>query len=270
MKGVILAGGLGKRLYPLTKVTNKHLLPVYHQPMIFYPLGTLLRAQVRDILIVTGGTSAGDFLRLLGNGQDFGARLYYAYQEGEKGIAQALSLAEDFTRGDRVVVILGDNIVEEDITPYVQRFKEQKQGTRLLLKKVSHPERFGVVEFEGRDNGRILKIHEKPKRPKSDFIVTGIYLYDTQVFDIIRTLKMSDRGELEITDVNNAYLKRGELEYDFLKGFWTDAGTFDSLLTANQLARRMSAGSSKQMRPVEASLNGRVRAGRVGARHVCV
>lgn len=233
MKGVILAGGLGTRLLPLTKVTNKHLLPVYHKPMIYYPLEALVRAGLRDILIVTGGNSAGDFLKLLGNGRSFGLKhVHYTYQEGEGGIAHALSLAEDFADGDKLVVILGDNIIEQDIRPFVERFRRQKAGGRLLLKKVDDPERFGVAEINGK---KIVRIVEKPKRPKSPYIVTGIYMYDNQVFDFIRTLRPSARAELEITDVNNRYLKKGLLEYDFLEGFWTDAGTFDSLLRANLL-----------------------------------
>ena len=233
MKGVILAGGLGSRLYPLTKVTNKHLLPVFNKPMIFYPIETLVKAGIRDILLVTGGASAGDFLRLLGNGRDFGLKhINYAYQEGEGGIAHALSLAEHFADGEKIAVILGDNILEEDITPFARRFQKQKQGARLLLKKVPDPHRFGVARFRGK---KVVRIDEKPKRPKSAYAVVGVYLFDGRVFDIIRTLKPSRRGELEITDVNNAYLKRGQLEYDLLKGFWTDAGTFESLFRANQL-----------------------------------
>lgn len=233
MKGVILAGGLGSRLHPLTKITNKHLLPVYHKPMIYYPLETLVRAGIRDILVVTGGNSAGEFLRLLGNGREFGlTHIDYTYQEGEGGIAQALLLAEDFAACGKIVVILGDNIIEEDIRPSVERFRRQKEGARLLLKEVEDPERFGVAELNGK---KIVRIVEKPKRPKSPYIVTGIYLYDPQVFEIIRTLKPSGRGELEITDVNNSYLEKGQLEYDLLEGFWTDAGTFDSLLRANVL-----------------------------------
>lgn len=233
MKGVILAGGLGTRLHPLTKVTNKHLLPVYNKPMIFYPLETLVRAGIEEIMLVTGGNSAGEFLRLLGNGKEFGLRhIHYTYQSGEGGIAEALSLAQDFADGDKVVVILGDNILEEDIRPHVQRFSKQKEGARLLLKKVGDPERFGVAELNGK---KISRIVEKPRKPKSPYVVTGIYMYDGRVFDIIRTLKPSGRGELEITDVNNAYLKRGLLEYDFLKGYWTDAGTFESLFRAGVL-----------------------------------
>lgn len=233
MKGVVLAGGLGSRLYPLTKVTNKHLLPVYHKPMIYYPLETLVQAGLRDIMLVTGGNSAGDFLRLLGNGREFGLKhIHYTYQEGEGGIAEALSLACNFADGDKIVVVLGDNIIEQDIRPFVERFKKQKEGARLLLKEVDDPERFGVAEFRG---DQVVRIVEKPKRPRSSFAVTGVYMYDSQVFDIIQTLKPSGRGELEITDVNNRYLEKGLLEYDILEGFWTDAGTFDSLLRANCL-----------------------------------
>lgn len=236
MKGIILAGGLGTRLYPLTKVTNKHLLPVFNKPMIYYPIETLVKAGIRDILLVTGGNSAGDFLRLLGNGKDFGLKhINYTYQEGEGGIAQALSLAQHFADGESVVVVLGDNIIEDNITPFIQRFEKQKIGARVLLKKVPDPHRFGAVEFKGK---QIVSIVEKPQKPKSSFVVTGIYMYDAQVFDIIHTLKPSKRGELEITDVNNAYLHRGQLEHDFLKGYWTDAGTFESLFRANYLVAK--------------------------------
>lgn len=233
MKGIVLAGGLGSRLLPLTRVTNKHLLPVYDKPMIYYPIQTLIRAGIRDIMIVTGGNSAGDFLRLLGNGSEFGLDdLYYTYQRGEGGIAEALSLCEHFSAGEKIAVILGDNIVEDDLLPFLKKFKKQRSGARILLKEVPEPQRFGVPEFK---RGRIVKIEEKPKRPKSHYAVTGVYLYDAEVFKIIKTLKPSKRGELEITDVNNSYLRRGELEFDILKGFWTDAGTFESLLHANQL-----------------------------------
>ncbi|MFA5085939.1 MAG: sugar phosphate nucleotidyltransferase [Candidatus Omnitrophota bacterium] len=238
LKGVILAGGLGKRLNPLTKITNKHLLPVYNKPMIYYPIQTLVDAGIKDILIVTGGNNAGEFLRLLGNGKDFGLKhINYTYQEGEGGIADALKLAQHFADDNRVVVILGDNIIEKDIKKPVQDFINQPKGARILLKKVDDPERFGVVEFSA-GNGkskRIVSIEEKPKNPKSDYAVTGIYMYDSQVFEIIKGLKPSGRGELEITDVNNAYLKRGELEYSMLDGWWTDSGTFESLLNANML-----------------------------------
>ena len=238
MKGIILAGGLGTRLFPLTKITNKHLLPVYNKPMIYYPISSLVDAGVRDISIVTGGNHAGDFLRLLGNGQDFGlTHINYTYQEGEGGIAQALSLTEYFSSGSRIVVVLGDNILEKSIKPYVSNFSKQKKGARVLLKRVSDPERFGVAELDG---DKITGIEEKPKNPKSDFAVSGIYMYDESVYDIIKTLKPSKRGELEITDVNNAYIRRGELEYDILDGWWTDSGTFDSLLHANHLVAKQA------------------------------
>lgn len=234
MKGVILAGGLGKRLYPLTKITNKHLLPVFCKPMIYYPLETLLSAGVYDILIVTGGSNAGDFLRLLGDGAEFGnCHLNYTYQQGEGGIAQALSLAAHFVGKDKVVVMLGDNIIEKSIAPYVEKFQKQMAGTRVLLKEVEGPERFGVAEIRGQ---KIVSIEEKPKYPKSNYVVTGIYLYDSTVFDVVKTLKPSARGELEITDVNNFYVSKGLMEYDVLDGWWSDAGTFDSLLRANNLA----------------------------------
>lgn len=231
MKGVILAGGLGKRLEPLTRVTNKHLLPVYNQPVIYYPIKTLIGAGIKDILIVTGGNSAGDFLRLLGNGEDFGINdIRYAYQKGEGGIADALRLAEHFADRDKFVVVLGDNVLDESIKPYVDEFREQKRGARILLKKVPDPERFGVVKFQKK---KIDTIIEKPKNPPSDYIVTGIYMYDSSVFDFIRKLKPSKRGELEITDVNNMYVKKGELKYNILNGNWTDCGTFQSLFRAN-------------------------------------
>ena len=233
MKGIILAGGLGTRLYPLTKVTNKHLLPIYNQPMIYYPIKTLANAGIEEIMIVTGGNSSGDFLRLLGNGKEFGLKgLSYAYQEGEGGIADALSLAEHFAECDKVVVILGDNIIETSIQPFVNKFRRQKKGARMILKEVPDPERFGVPIFK---NNKIIRIEEKPKQPKSNYAVIGIYMYDNRVFDITKNLKPSKRGELEITDVNNAYLKWGELEYDVLDGWWTDAGTFDSLIRASNL-----------------------------------
>ncbi len=233
MKGVILAGGLGSRLYPLTKVTNKHLLPVYDQPMIYYPLQTLCRAGIKDIMVVTGGNSAGEFLRLLGNGKDFGLKdIYYTFQEGEGGIADALKLAEHFAESQRICVILGDNILQDDISPYVNKFQEQASGARLLLKEVPDPQRFGVAELAG---NRILQIDEKPARPKSKYAVTGVYMYDHCVFEFARHLTPSARGELEITDVNNAYVKQGDLHYDILKGWWTDAGQFESLHLASNL-----------------------------------
>ncbi|MEK7310128.1 MAG: sugar phosphate nucleotidyltransferase [Planctomycetota bacterium] len=233
MKGVILAGGLGTRMYPLTKVTNKHLLPIYNKPMIYYPIQTLVDAGITNILIVTGGNSAGDFMRLIGNGHEFGLKqVSYAYQEGEGGIAAALSLAEPFAGDDRIVVILGDNIIEGSIKPFTDRYRKQKSGAKILLKKVPDPERFGVPAFK---NNKIIQIDEKPKKPASSFAVIGIYMYDGYVFDVIKNLKPSRRGELEITDVNNAYLKKGNLSYDILDGWWTDAGTFDSLLKATNL-----------------------------------
>lgn len=236
LKGVVLAGGLGKRLYPLTKITNKHLLPIYNKPMIYYPIQTLAEAGVTDILIVTGGNHAGEFLRLLGKGTQFGLNhLNYTYQEGEGGIAEALSLAEHFVDGDRVIVILGDNIIEGSIKNAVNDFLKQPSGAKILLKSVPDPERFGVAEFEGK---KIKRIIEKPKKPVSDYAVTGIYMYDSDVFRITKTLKPSRRGELEITDVNNEYLRQGTLTYSILKGWWTDSGTFDSLLKANNLVAK--------------------------------
>jgi glucose-1-phosphate thymidylyltransferase len=233
MKGIILAGGLGSRLRPLTKVTNKHLLPVYDKPMIYYPLETLVRAGIRDIMIVTGGNSAGDFLRLLGNGREFGLKdIAYTYQEGEGGIADALRLCEHFAEGERVCVILGDNIAQDDITPYVRKFEQQDSGARILLKEVSDPQRFGVPVLDGE---RIVGIEEKPLKPKSAYAVTGIYMYDRRVFDFCRRLVPSARGELEITDVNNAYIREGDLFFDVLSGWWTDAGQFESLHLAAQL-----------------------------------
>jgi glucose-1-phosphate thymidylyltransferase len=239
MKGVILAGGLGTRLHPLTKVTNKHLLPVYDKPMIYYPIQTLVNAGIRDILLVTGGNSAGDFLRLLGNGQEFGLQhLNYTYQEGEGGIAAALRLAEFFVNREPVCVILGDNIIERNIIAAVRAYEKQGKGAKVLLKEVKDPQRFGVAVLDG---NRLVRIEEKPKEPKSPYITTGIYFYDHEVFDIIPTLKPSARGELEITDVNNAYLERGRLTWDILDGWWTDAGTFESLKLANNLVAQTGA-----------------------------
>lgn len=236
MKGVILAGGLGSRLYPLTKITNKHLLPVYTRPMIHWPILALVEAGITDIMIVTGGSFAGGFLQLLGNGKEFGLKdLHYTYQEGEGGIAEALRLAEHFVDGDRVAVVLGDNIVEHSIRPYADAFAAQKFGGRVVLCEVPDPQRFGVAEI-GADK-RIKSIVEKPRNPASPYAVTGIYFYDEYVWDVVHTLKPSDRGELEITDVNNAYLRRGDLEYSIMKGWWTDAGTFDSLITAGGLVQ---------------------------------
>jgi glucose-1-phosphate thymidylyltransferase len=233
MKGVVLAGGTGSRLFPLTKITNKHLLPVYDKPMIYYPIQTLVDAGIKDILVVTGGRNAGDFLRLLANGKEFGLKhLDFTYQEGEGGIAEALDLAEHFADGHKICVILGDNIIEGNIAAAAKAFAEQPSGARILLKQVTDAERFGVAELAGE---RIVGIEEKPKQPKSDFAVTGIYMYDASVFDKIHTLVPSGRGELEITDVNNAYIREGTMTFSFLDGWWTDAGTFESLLRASNL-----------------------------------
>ena len=239
MKGVILAGGLGTRLYPLTKVTNKHLLPVYDKPMIYYPIQTLINAGIVDILIVTGGNNAGDFLKLLGNGKEFGLKhINYTYQEGEGGIAEALRLAEFFASGEKVCVVLGDNLIEKNIRRAVKNFQKQKEGAKILLKEVPDPQRFGVPELR---EDRIVRIEEKPKKPKSRYAVIGIYLYDNDVFNIIKTLKPSNRGELEITDVNNRYIEKRLMTWDILEGWWTDAGTFESLLRANQLVAKTGA-----------------------------
>jgi glucose-1-phosphate thymidylyltransferase len=232
MKGVVLAGGTGSRLFPLTKITNKHLLPIYDKPMIYYPIEALVESGIREILIVTGGRNSGDFLRLLGNGKQFGAHLNYTYQEGEGGIAEALSLAEHFAHEDPIAVVLGDNLMEKSIKSAVDAFKAQEKGARILLKQVPDAERFGVAELDG---DRIIGIEEKPVAPKSHYAVTGIYMYDNSVFDKIKTLKPSGRGELEITDVNNGYIREGTLAYSVLDGWWTDAGTFDSLLRAANL-----------------------------------
>ena len=239
MKGVILAGGLGTRLYPLTKITNKHLLPVHDKPMIYYPLCTLINAGIRDILIVTGGSDAGDFLRLLGNGNEFGLQhINYTYQEGEGGIAAALSLAEFFANQEKICVILGDNVIETNILTAVKAFEKQERGAKILLKEVPDPHRFGVAEIDG---GKIVRIEEKPKAPRSKFAVIGIYMYDSAVFDIIKTLKPSARGELEITDVNNEYIRQSNLTFEILQGWWTDAGTFESLLRASNLVAKSGA-----------------------------
>ena len=235
MKGVVLAGGLGTRLYPLTKITNKHLLPVFDKPMIYYPIQCLVNAGITDILIVTGGNSAGDFLQLLGNGADFGLkRINYAYQQGEGGIADALKLAEHFAEGDSIAVVLGDNIIEGNIKKAVDDFHAQGGGAKILLKEVHDPERFGVAHLK---DGKVQKIVEKPKSPESNKAVIGIYLYDAEVFDIFNKLKPSARGELEITDVNNAYIEAGTMECDVLEGWWTDAGTFDSLIRAANMVQ---------------------------------
>ena len=233
MKGVILAGGLGTRLRPLTLVTNKHLLPIYDRPMIYYPIQCLLSAGMNEVLIVTGGEHAGDFLKLLKNGKHLGLKhLEYAYQEGEGGIADALKLAEDFADGDKVCVVLGDNLIERSIRKAAGDFFTQPTGAKVLLKEVPDPQRFGVVRLDGE---KVVEIIEKPDDPPSSLAVTGIYFYDNDVFHICETLEPSGRGELEITDVNNAYLQRGDLTYEVLEGWWTDAGTFESLYHAAQL-----------------------------------
>lgn len=233
MKGVILAGGTGSRLFPLTKVTNKHLLPVGKYPMIYYPIYRLIEAGITEILIVTGKEHMGSVVNLLGSGYELGVEFTYKIQDQPGGIAQALGLAEHFVNGDKCVVILGDNIFEDNINSFVSSFKKQEKGAKVLLKEVPDPERFGVAELKG---DKIISIEEKPKNPKSNYCVTGIYMYDSRVFDIIKRLKPSGRGELEITDVNNAYIKDGTLTYDILEGSWTDAGTFESLKRANELS----------------------------------
>ncbi len=239
MKGVVLAGGTGSRLSPLTRVTNKHLLPICDKPMVYYPIQTLVNAGIEEILLVTGGNSAGDFLRLLGNGRDFGLKhLNYTYQEGNGGIAEALGLAEYFASGQPICVILGDNIIEGNICRAVESFRKEKNGAKILLKEVEDARRFGVAEV--RDN-RVLNIEEKPNSPKSNYAVTGIYLYDSTVFQKIKRLNPSGRGELEITDVNNFYIEEGKLAYEILQGWWTDAGTFESLLRANNLVAQTGA-----------------------------
>ncbi|RKY61119.1 MAG: spore coat protein [Candidatus Latescibacterota bacterium] len=240
MKGVVLAGGTGSRLYPLTKITNKHLLPIYDKPMIYYPIQTLVNAGIRDIMIVTGGNNAGDFLRLLGNGKEFGLKhLHYTYQERPGGIADALSLAEDFADGDKIVLILGDNIIEGNIRKAVKDFERQERGAKILLKEVENPQSYGVAEIR---EGKIVRIEEKPEHPKTNYAVIGIYMYDNRVFDIIRTLKPSARGELEITDVNNQYIAWGEMTYEFLEGWWADAGeSIDYYLRANNLVAQYGA-----------------------------
>jgi len=258
MKGVVLAGGTGSRLFPLTKITNKHLLPIYDRPMIYYPIQTLVDAGIQDIMLVTGGRNSGDFLRLLANGKAFGLQhINYTYQEGEGGIADALALAEHFADGHKICVILGDNIIEGSVRQAADRFRQQPQGAHILLKQVSDAERFGVAEVAA---GRVLAIEEKPARPKSNFAVTGIYMYDATVFDKIRTLVPSGRGELEITDVNNAYIREGTMSFSMLDGWWTDAGTFDSLLRAGNLVSQ-SVNKKKAELPAAAgeTLEGTVR-----------
>ncbi len=249
MKGVILAGGTGSRLHPLTRVTNKHLLPVYNQPMIFYPIQTLVNAGITDILLVTGGHNSGDFLRLLSNGRDFGLKhIHYAYQEGEGGIADALRLAAHFVDADKVCVILGDNIIEGNIVSAKEAFDPAERGAHLLLKEVEDPERFGCPELR---DGRIVRIEEKPKQPRSHYAVTGIYFYDASVFEKINRLRPSWRGELEITDVNNMYLEEGTLTHSVLEGWWTDAGTFESLRRAGNLVAETGA-NKRELTPASA------------------
>ena len=230
MKGIILAGGLGTRLYPLTYATNKHLLPVFDKPMVYYPIQTLVKAGIKNIMVVTGGPHAGDFIRVLRNGEDLGVKhLEYAYQEGgEGGIADALKLCEDFADGEPITVVLGDNCTDADISSAVKKFKK---GALIFLKKVPDPERFGIPVFNSKR--KVVKIEEKPKKPKSNYAVTGLYIYDKKVFDYIRKIKPSKRGQLEITDVNNLYLKDGKLNWTLLEGFWSDAGTSESLYHAS-------------------------------------
>ncbi len=236
MKGIVLAGGTGSRLFPLTKITNKHLLPIYDKPMIYYPIQTLVDAGITDIMVVTGGKNSGDFLRLLANGKHFGLKhIAYTYQEGEGGIADALNLCEHFADGQDICVVLGDNIIEKNIRAAVDAFRTQGKGARILLKEVTDAERFGVAEFDGDRGDRIIGIEEKPAHPKSNYAVTGIYMYDASVFEKIHTCKPSGRNELEITDVNNAYIHEGTMSFSFLDGWWTDAGTFESLLRAANL-----------------------------------
>jgi glucose-1-phosphate thymidylyltransferase len=243
MKGVVLAGGLGSRLFPLTKITNKHLLPVYNEPMIYYPIRTLVNAGIRDIMLVTGGQNAGDFLRLLENGEAFGLRqLNYAYQVGEGGIAAALRLAEPFADGEPICVILGDQVIEKSIQPVVEKFERASTGAHIVLKEVPDPNRFGVPVLE---NGRILRIEEKPEMPASPYAVIGVYFYDATVFERIARLVPSGRGELEVTDVNNSYLEEGQLSHSVLDGWWADAGTFESLRLASNLVAQSLAGNTE-------------------------
>src|SRR5689334_5276678 len=257
MKGIVLAGGLGTRMYPATKVTNKHLLPVYNRPMIYYPIQTLVDAGISEILIVTGGRNSGDFLRLLANGKQFGLNhINYTYQEGEGGIADALSLAEHFADGQKICVVLGDNIIETNIREAADRFRQQPSGAHILLKEVHDAERFGVAEISG---DRIVGIEEKPAKPKSNYAVTGIYMYDPSVFDKIKTLVPSGRGELEITDVNNAYIREGNMTFSYLNGWWTDAGTFESLLRAANLVAQSSAVPVTPAADVAKAVSGAVR-----------
>jgi glucose-1-phosphate thymidylyltransferase len=240
MKGIILAGGLGTRLNPLTKITNKHLLPIYNKPMIYYPIQTLINAGIKEIMIVTGGNNAGDFLKLLGNGSEFGLKhLNFTYQAREGGIAEAIGLCEYFAGADNVIIILGDNILEHSIKEAVNRFEDKGQGAMIFLKKVKNPKEYGVAEIK---NGQVVSIVEKPKRPKSNLAVIGVYMYDNQVFDIIKTLKPSRRGELEITDVNNAYIEMQAMSYAMLTGGWADAGeSIDAYNDTINFVRRYGA-----------------------------
>src|SRR6266852_288410 len=256
-EGVVLAGGTGSRLNPLTRVTNKHLLPIYDKPMVYYPIHTLVNAGIRDILLVTGGKNAGEFLRLLGNGREFGLKhINYTYQDVEGGIAEALGLAEDFADGEPVCVVLGDNIIENNVRRAVESFRKQSHGAKILLKEVQDAERFGVAEIRG---DRVVSIEEKPRKPKSNYAVIGIYLYDATVFQKIRRLKPSGRGELEITDVNNFYLEEGNLTYEILDGWWTDAGTFESLLRANNLVAETGANKISNAESAESALSREVK-----------
>ena len=257
MKGIVLAGGTGSRLFPLTKITNKHLLPIYDRPMIYYPIQTLVDAGIEDIMVVTGGRNSGDFLRLLANGKQFGLKhINYTYQEGEGGIADALALAEHFADGQQICVVLGDNIIEGTMRASADQFRSQASGAHILLKKVPDASRFGVAEVAG---GKIVGIEEKPARPKSDYAVTGIYMFDATVFDKIRTLVPSGRGELEITDVNNAYIGEGNMTFSYLEGWWTDAGTFDSLLRAANLVAQSVAVRNEEAEALANAAQGAVR-----------
>jgi len=245
LKGIVLAGGTGSRLFPLTKITNKHLLPIYDKPMIYYPIQTLVDAGIKDIMLVTGGRNSGDFLRLLANGKEFGLNhLNYTYQEGEGGITDALALTEHFADGEKICVILGDNIIEKSIRAAVEDFESQPKGAKILLKEVVDAERFGVAELHG---DKIAGIEEKPKKPKSNYAVTGIYLYDGTVFEKVRNLVPSRRNELEITDVNNLYIQEGSMTFAYLDGWWTDAGTFESLLRATNLVAETSGKAVAQV-----------------------
>jgi glucose-1-phosphate thymidylyltransferase len=255
MKGVVLAGGTGSRLDPLTRVTNKHLLPIFDKPMVYYPIQTLVNAGITDILLVSGGKNAGEFLRLLGDGRDFGLHhVNYTYQDGEGGIAEALGLAEYFAGGEPICVVLGDNIIENNICAAVDSFKKQKEGAKILLKQVDGAERFGVAEIKG---NRVVGIEEKPKAPKSNYAVIGIYMYDKTVFQKIKRLKPSDRGELEITDVNNFYIEENKLTYEVIDGWWTDAGTFESLLRANNLVAQTGANNMPRGNAKHAAVSSR-------------